>query len=376
MARRPKVRSMSTDDAKPQPLNEFLDSPDLAAALDSDRFKQFLDNIPFAIAVAELQPVERVTYANLEFERLCEQQPAELLNRPWSDLKAIASARGDERKLSDAIIAGEDHIGSFRIEREPGITVDAWSNIIHGDDGAALFRLVVLAAVKPRSRDDLQAFERRVEEKDVLLRELQHRVKNNLQMVAALVRMESRNATDDETEESFSRLAGRISALALLYRSLSPEQPGGSVDLGTYLSQIASSVMQAHAVEGIRLDLKVDTWPVSINVAMPTGLVVNEVLTNALKHAFLGREGGTITLHSLVDSTGCRIVIADNGIGLPPGMRWPTSGRLGSLIVESLRQNAGAQLDVDAPPGGGLRVTIRFARADAAPEPPAPPPRG
>jgi two-component sensor histidine kinase len=359
---------MTTDDPKPKPLTNLLDSPDLAAALDNDRFKQFLDNIPFAIAVAELQPVERVTYANLEFERLSEQQPAELLNRPWSDLKAIASATGDDRKLSDAIVEGEDHIGTFRIDREDGITVDAWSNIIHDDNGTALFRLVALAAVNPQSRADLEAFERRVEEKDVLLRELQHRVKNNLQMIAALIRMESRNATDDEAEESFSRLAGRVGALALLYRSLSTDQPAESVDLGTYLSQIASSVMQAHAVEGIRLDLKVDTWPVSINVAMPTGLVVNEVLTNALKHAFVGREGGTITLHSLVDDTGCQIVIADDGVGLPEGMRWPTSGRLGSLIVESLRQNAGAELAVASSPGAGLRVVIRFARADAAPE--------
>lgn len=367
---------MTTDDAKPRPLTDLIDSPDLAAALDSDRFKQFLDHIPFAIAVAELEPVERVTYANLEFERLSEQQPAELLNRPWTDLKAIASAKGDDRRLSEAIVAGEDHIGTFHIEGEPGIVVDAWSNIIHGDSGVALFRLVALAAVKTHSRDDLQAFERRVEEKDVLLRELQHRVKNNLQMIAALIRMEARNAPDDETEDSFSRLAGRIGALALLYHALSPDQPRESVDLGTYLSQIAASVMQAHAVEGIRLDLKVDTWPVSINVAMPTGLVVNEVLTNALKHAFVGREGGTITLHSLVEAEGCRIVIADNGIGLPPGTRWPTSGRLGSLIVESLRQNAGAQLEVDAPPGGGLRVTIRFARVAAAPEPGDGPPRG
>ena len=63
--------------------------------------------------------------------------------------------------------------------------------------------------------------------------------------------------------------------------------------------------MRSYAVEGIRLDLKVDAYPVSVNVAMPTGLVVNELLTNALKHAFTGRDRGTITLHSLVDSTGC-----------------------------------------------------------------------
>jgi two-component sensor histidine kinase len=362
---------MTADDELTRPLTDLLSSPNLAAALDSDRFKQFLDNIPFAIAVAELQPRERVTYANLEFERLAAQRPDELLGRPWTDMKAIASATDDDRQLGDAITSGEDHIGTFRMAsdgEENGTILDAWSNIIRDDDGAALFRLVALAAVNPQSRSNLEAFEKRVQEKDVLLRELQHRVKNNLQMITALIRMESRNAPDDETGETFSRLAGRVSALALLYRSLSPDKPDGSVDLGVYLSQIVSAVMQAHAVEGIRLDLKVDSWPVSINVAMPAGLVVNEVLTNALKHAFVGRAGGTITLHSLVDPEGCQVVIADDGVGLPAGTSWPTSGRLGALIVQSLRQNAGARLQVSSSPESGLRVTIRFSRADAAPD--------
>jgi two-component sensor histidine kinase len=362
---------VTTEDDKPKPLTDLLGTPNLAGALDSDHFKQFLDQIPFAIAVAALQPQERVTYANLEFERLSGQPVSELLGRPWSELKAIASAEGDDRLLSDAITEGEDHIGSFRMgpdDTEGGITVDAWSNVIQDEDSAALFRLVALAAVSPSNRTDAEAFKKRVREKDVLLRELQHRVKNNLQMITALIRMESRNVPDEEASESFDRLAGRVDALGLLYDALSSERPGESVDLGIYLSQIASAVMQAHAVEGIRLDLKVDTWPVSINVAMPAGLVVNEVLTNALKHAFVGRLGGTITLHSLVDAEGCQVSIADDGVGLPPGISWPTSGRLGALIVQSLRQNAGARLDVVSSPGSGLRVTIRFARANAAPE--------
>jgi hypothetical protein len=105
----------------------------------------------------------------------------------------------------------------------------------------------------------------------VLLRELQHRVKNNLQMITALIRLEARNLPDDATGSRFDRLAGRIEALALLYRSLSDDANAETIDLGVYLSEIASAVMRAHAPEGIRLDLKVDTWPVSVNVAMPTG---------------------------------------------------------------------------------------------------------
>ena len=124
--------------------------------------------------------------------------------------------------------------------------------------------------------------------------------------------------------------------------------------------------MRAHGVEGIRLDLKVDTWPVSINVAMPTGLVVNELLTNSFKHGFKDRDGGTITVHSLVDDHGCRVIVADDGVGLPPGMEWPKPGKLSGLIINSLRQNAKADVSIQSEPGKGVRVTIRFSRAAAA----------
>src|SRR5471030_1483416 len=125
--------------------------------------------------------------------------------------------------------------------------------------------------------------------------------------------------------------------------------------------------MHSHAVEGIRLDLKVDVYPVSVNVAMPTGMVVNELLTNALKHAFTGRDGGTITLHSLSDGNGCQIIVADDGNGLPAGVEWPKRGKLGALIVQSLRDNAKAKVEVESTPAQGMRVKIVFTRAAAAP---------
>lgn len=359
-----------TDEASGTP-GELLDTPHLAEALESERFKQFLDHIPVAVAVAELHPSERVTYANLEFERLTGQLADDIRGQPWNRLTAIAAAEHDNRKLSDAISGGDDYIGAFETVQDGAVVViDAWSNVILDDEGAPMFRLVALAAVADRDAAGLTDVHRQVQEKDTLLRELQHRVKNNLQMITALIRLESRNLADFAAGERFDRLAGRVNSLALLYNSMSEEGHGESVDLGVYLSQIASAVMQAHAVEGIRLDLKVDTWPVSINVAMPTGLVVNELLTNALKHAFAGREGGTIKLHSLVDDEGCRVVVADDGIGLAEGVEWPQVGKLGTLIVKSLRQNADARLNVRSAPGKGVEVTIFFARKRAAPEQP------
>ena len=231
-----------------------------------------------------------------------------------------------------------------------------------------MFRLVALASVEQRDRTPGEEYDQLLRDKDVQLRELQHRVKNNLQMITALIRIEARNVPDGQTGERFDRLAGRVQALAILYDLLAGEGAGDGIDLGVYLSQVASSVMQAHAVEGIRLNLKVDTWPVSINVAMPAGLVVNELMTNALKHAFVGRDGGTIEVSSLVTETGCRVVISDDGVGLPEGETWPQSGKLSAVIAQSLRQNAKAQLEVHSAPNEGLRISIFFAREAAEPD--------
>jgi PAS domain S-box-containing protein len=358
-----------SEEANDEALNQLLETADLAEALETEHFKQFLDHIPIAIAVSELHSaeaaIESIVYVNMEFERLTGQDAAELEGKSWDFLRGEALADGDRRKLSDAIADERDYIGAFLIEnRDADRKVDAWSNMIQDESGTPVFRLIALADAERRAGLQTGELEQRLSEQDLLLRELQHRVKNNLQMITALIRLEARNMSDDASQKGFDRLAGRVQALALLYRFLSPDDQEQSVDLGVYLSEIASAVMHAHAIEGIHLDLQVDTWPVSIDVAMPTGLLVNELLTNALKYAFEGRDGGSITLHSLVDAHGCRVLVSDDGVGLPAGVGWPEAGKLSAMIVRSLRENAKARIKVNAASGAGMTVTIFFARED------------
>ena len=346
----------------PPEIEQILEATDLAGALDSGRFKQFLDRIPVAIAISDLRAEERIVYVNEELERLSTFTAGDVVGKTW-DLFSGGSTDGKAIKLAAALSGGSDYIGTFSLQHA-GPTVNVWSNVIEDENGQPAFRLVALAAVSTKQGADRDAMSHQLHEKDTLLRELQHRVKNNLQMVTALIRMEAKGLPQEH--ERFSRLAGRVEALALLYQSLSEHGVAEEIDLGIYLSQVASAVMRAHGVEGIRLDLKVDTWPVSINVAMPTGLVVNELLTNSFKHGFKDRDGGTITVRSLVDEHGCRVIVADDGVGLPPGMEWPKTGKLSALIINSLRQNAKADVSIQSEPGKGVRVTIRFSRAAAA----------
>ncbi len=129
-----------------------------------------------------------------------------------------------------------------------------------------------------------------------------------------------------------------------MYQALSPDGRQSEIELGHYLSQIASSLMNAYAAEGIRLDIKVDHTPTSINVALPVGLIVNKLMTNAFKYAFADKPGGTITLHCLRQEDPERycVMVGDDSMGLPEGGRWPVPGKIGALIEQALHENTKA----------------------------------
>ncbi|MDP2781418.1 PAS domain-containing protein, partial [Devosia sp.] len=109
---------MTTKDDETASVEEFLDTPNLADALESDRFKQFLDHVPFGIAVAELHPQERLAYANTEFERLLGTTADQLQGKPWTVLPPSAVARDNGEPLSQAVALRDDYIGTFLIQPE------------------------------------------------------------------------------------------------------------------------------------------------------------------------------------------------------------------------------------------------------------------
>ncbi|SFL64495.1 signal transduction histidine kinase [Bradyrhizobium sp. NFR13] len=360
---------MSTDDSLPptQQVDQILGSSKLAHAIENDRYKHLLDHVPVAVAVSRGSAGEQqVVYINKAFEALMSMVPADVEGQGWTCLDGFLNEDNQAQTLGEAIRDGEDFIGVFRpsLPLERLVIVQAYASVIESDDGVENFRIAALVDVGGRERAQIEQFENQIRDRDMLMRELQHRVKNNLQLITALVRLEARSAAEGEAV-ALARLASRIDALTVLYRTLSDENAAADIDLGQYLADIANAVMAASATADITLDLQVGYCPMSINIAMPAGLLVNEMLTNALKYAFVGRADGQIKLICKLEGGHVTVVVADDGVGLGEGQEWPSPRKLGALILQTLKENASnVRFNAESIRGQGSWFTLVF---DAAP---------
>jgi PAS domain S-box-containing protein len=359
----PDKPSLSPGVPSPDQVEDLLSSPVMAKAAENDDFKRFLDYLPIAIVISSgSEDQQRIVYANEAFEILTGLSAGEVEGKSWQVLDDFVHEDDPAQPLGAAAARGEDLLGIFG-KRSDGrhVLAQAYASVIEDEHGAENYRIAALVDVSDRERSQREEFERQIRDKDILLKELQHRVKNNLQLITALIRLEARAAQRGDRVD-MQRLAGRVEALSLLYQALSTDHWGPVIDLGPYLSEIASASLRAHGGSGISLDLKMSYSPVSINVAMPAGLLINELLMNAFKYAFTGRDRGKLTLECRREGDDrYRIVCADDGAGFPPGTTWPQRGKLGALIVQTLRENTRElKLDLQTGPGEGARVTIDF----------------
>ena len=362
---------MSADDGSPssQRVDQLLGSSKLALAIENDKYKHLLDHAPVAVGVSRgSADNQRIVYINRSFENLMSVAAADVEGQSWTFFDGFLSEDGPTRTLGEAIRDGEDFLGVFRpsMPLDRLVIVQAYGSVIDNDDGSENFRIVALVDVGGRERAQIEQFESQIRDRDMLMRELQHRVKNNLQLITALIRLEARSAAEGETV-ALARLASRIDALTVLYRTLSAENAPAEIDLGQYLSDVATSVMDVNAIPGVEIDIEVGFCPLSINVAMPAGLLINEMLTNALKYAFAGRSGGRLKLICTSEGGRVTVIVSDDGVGLGEHQEWPSPRKLGALILQTLKENAkNVTFRAESIRGQGTWFTLMFDSAAGA----------
>lgn len=198
-------------------------------------------------------------------------------------------------------------------------------------------------------------------EKEVLLREIHHRVKNNLQIISSLLDKQARKSTDDAVRKLVREGQERIQSMALIHQNLYESDQLSGIDIRTYLLELSANIQRSQAVDTreIQLELNVEEQKLDIDTAIPVGLILNELITNCYKYAFVGRPRGKISVGFKKNEEGYALLVEDDGVGFSPMQDQAKTRSLGLNLVRGLVRQLEGRLEwlqVEQ----GTAVAIRF----------------
>jgi two-component sensor histidine kinase len=191
-------------------------------------------------------------------------------------------------------------------------------------------------------------------DKDILLKEIHHRVKNNLQVISSLIQLQSYALHDERDLELLQETQQRIRAMAQLHELLYRSRDLGSIDAAEYLGSLAHEL--ALSSGRTEPELRAESCRLALDEAVPLGLIANELVQNALKHAYPKGQDGYISIEFSRDGKGYALVVSDRGAGLPAGFDPLAARSMGLTLVRSLSEQLGGILAFDGPPGFSARL--------------------
>ena len=323
--------------------------------LSEDSSGHSYERLPFAISIADLEQDDApLVYVNRAFEKLTGYSSESVLGRNCRFLQGEETDTGTVAELASAVAEG----------REVEATI-----LNYRADGNPFWNRLTMAPLGNHSEDDsgryFVGFQRLVEDRqepadratttDQQLAEVQHRVKNHLSMIVSMIRIQAPRSGD--VRDAFDTLARRVEALQLLYQEMDQAGLAKATDkiipLGAYLGRIASAINHIDGRKGVKLNFTSETLTVPVETAGRIGLVVSEIITNSMQHAFADRDRGVVEVRckTLSDDL-LRITIEDDGAGLPEDCNWPHEGNLGARIVRELLKGMNAKLDLSSETAG------------------------
>ncbi len=213
-----------------------------------------------------------------------------------------------------------------------------------------------------------------VDEKQLLIKEVHHRVKNNLQMISSLLRLQAEGTSEPRTRTALMTSHGRVDSMSMVHEMFYQSGDLRRVDLAPFLRNLTANLVAVYDLEGGPIRVRIDADPVRVplDTAIRVGLVVNELVSNALKHAFpdLDTEGLTLEIVMRVDSDSAELTVVDNGCGLPEGLDWTKTDSLGLQLVQNLARQLHGDIRLDTTHGTAFHLRFPIT---AAPETPTGP---
>ncbi|MEG4571363.1 PAS domain S-box protein [Microcoleus sp. N3A4] len=222
------------------------------------------------------------------------------------------------------------------------------------------FLQAVVRDITDRKRDEDQ-IKASLAEKEVLFQEIHHRVKNNLQVISSLLKLQSRYIQDSRVSEMFKESQNRVRSMALVHEQLYQSKDLSNIDFAEYIQNLAHNLFQAYEIhaEGVKLQTNLEPCSLNIDTVVPCGLIINELVTNALKYAFTGQIKGKINIDfTLENNRLCVLTVSDSGIGFPQELDYRKARTLGLRLVGSLVKQIRGEIELLETAGTTFKITF------------------
>jgi len=324
-----------------------------------------------AVAIADLEG--RLTYVNRAFLEAWEMaNPAEAVGRNavefWEEPERPAAVIR-EMNLQQAPWTGE-----LRALTATGLLRDMLTStaFVTDEQNRPIGLVGTFVDITDRKLSE-QAMAASLREKEALLKEVHHRVKNNLQVISSLLRLELGRTAEPGVRLVLGEMQNRILSMALLHETLYRSDDLSRVDLSTYLNRLVQQLFRSSAPTSGRVTLQVTLAPafVDLEQAVPCGLLVTELVSNSLKHAFPDNRSGEIhvTLSPVDGGPALRLIVADTGLGLPTDFDARRTQSLGLVLVADLARQLRGTLTIDSGPGAAFTLDFTPRGGHSAPAP-------
>lgn len=269
-------------------------------------------------------------------------------------------ARPFERSIPRVLDTGSSDNVDYSVPLDGGVR---WFNArispIEGD-AAKSDRVVMLIRDITEKKGIEDALQYSLKEKDVLLKEIHHRVKNNLQIVSSLLSLQISRITEPSVITALEESRNRVRAMAIIHEILYNSEKIGELDFGKYAANLLNNLIATYNRGTVSVSLDIDDIALGLNEAIPCGLIINELVTNSLKHAFdnIDNPGIVVSMKNGFPQGVVALTVSDNGKGIPEGFNPEDPETLGMRLVFSLTQQIGGKIEYSF--SKGTQFTITF----------------